>query len=322
LCQWLPLYELTTENLKSVVKTIRSNFTYVMIWVTHYDAEIIASNSPIIIDETDLDKRIASQQILSDLRQVSMGSAEDLLSYFLMGFEGVNAYSRGGRLNTDDNLYLEFSAPRSIGMEYLRGANLADILNHRENVLLYLRKPILEKDIASQRKRWEVNYQAALLEDKVHVLGVAGKSMSYEYAELTSDLEDRYPHYAPWRFTKEESGDTKGAVPRILKELEFKLLDENGTLIKAQFSAIILRKKENFARIFFVDDDSRTVFGKISVRGSGKDEYINSFVSEVMDDVQKAYGGEADKAMKAGHPYPSLLTVFPMIKTIVEDKIR
>jgi spermidine synthase len=322
MCQWLPLYELTAVDLKSVVKTISENFAYTMIWVSHYDAEIIASNSPIIIDEVELAKRIAVPQVLSDLRQVRMGTAEDLLSYFVMGSYGSNIYNIGGKINTDDNLYLEFSAPRSIGMEYLREANLADILKHRERITPYLRRPEKEVERFWQRQKWEANYQAALLDDKVHVLGMAGKRMSYEYSELAAELDERYPRFAPWRFIKDEFKDEKGGVYKILKEITLVLLDENAAPIKAQFSAILVRKNDNMARVFFVDDSSRTVFGKLRVRGSGKDdEYIESFVLEVMDEVQAAYASEMSKASVLGDKYPALISLFPRIKTLVEAKI-
>ena len=53
ICQWLPIYEMTSEDLKSVVRTFREHFRYTMLWLTHYDAELVGSNSPIIIDEAD-----------------------------------------------------------------------------------------------------------------------------------------------------------------------------------------------------------------------------------------------------------------------------
>jgi spermidine synthase len=322
ICQWLPLYELTGENLKSVVRTIRENFAYAMIWVTHYDAEIIASNSPLIINEHDLDQRISARQVLDDLRQIKMGSAEDFLSYFVMGTEGATAYSRGGRINTDDNLYLEFSAPRSIGMEYLRAANLAEILQNRERILPYLSRPEAESERVRQQAKWEEIYHAALLEDRVHVLDVEGKYMTYEFAEIASELENRYPRYAPWRYTKGESGNIRGGVPRMLKEQEFSLLDENDALVKAEFLAVLVRKNSKSARIFFVDDRTQTVFGKLRVNGTERDAYIDRFASSVMKEVLAIYGTEMAKAAAAGKAAPSMLTVFPKFKALVEDRIE
>jgi len=321
ICQWLPLYELTGENLKSVVRTIRENFAYTMIWITHYDAEIIASNSPIIIDEQELEKRFATPAISGDLRQIKLGSPEDFLSFFLMGSEGSKAYSRGGRINTDDNLYLEFSAPRSIGMEQLRGDNLAEMLQHRERLLPYLRRADSDAGQKGQTARWEANYRAALLEDRAHVLDVGGQHLSYQFTEIATELENRYPRYAPWRFTKEESAEEKGGVPSVLGELELPLLDEIEAPLKGEFMAVLVRKHSRQARVFFVDDSTRTVFGKLRVRGSGKDAYIDRFVAAVMSETRKIYADEAAKAAAAGKAAPSMLTVFPKIKTMVEARI-
>jgi spermidine synthase len=321
ICQWLPLYELTTENLRSVVRTIRENFAYTMIWVTHYDAEIIASNSPIVIDEQTLAQRMANPEIMSDLRQIKMASAESFLSFFVMGTEGSKAYSKDGRINTDDNLYLEFSAPRSIGHGYLRAKNIADLLGHREKILPYLRSPGNPAAQAEQRRKWEGNHQAALLEDKAHLLNVTGKHLTYEYSEIAAELENRYPQYAPWQFEKNESGNESGGTPELLRELDMQLLDENGTPAVAQFAVILVRKHSKWARVFFIDEKTRTVFGKLRVRGAGKDAYIDEFVDSVITDIGKIYRDEAVIAAAAGNSVPSLLTVFPKIKTVVEMKI-
>ncbi len=321
ICQWLPLYELTAENLKSVVRTIRENFTYSMIWVTHYDAEIIASNSPIIIDEKELARRISAESVTGDLRQIKMGSAEDFLSYFVMGSEGVKDYSNGGRINTDDNLYLEFSAPRSIGLEYLREANLSDILKYREKILPYLKNETHEEAKKKQRVRWEANHQAALLEDRAHVLDMTGKQMTYQFTEIATELENRYPRYAPWRFIREESGDLRGGAPRILQELNLSLIDEDEEPNTADICAILVRKNSRWARVFFVDNRTKTVFGKLRVKGAGREAYIENFAKTVMADVRRIHSDESSKAAESGRKAPSVFTLFPRIKTMVEARI-
>jgi len=321
ICQWLPLYELTADNLRSVVRTIRENFAYTMIWVTHYDAEIIASNAPLVIDEAAMEQRIAHREIMGDLRQIKMGSAESFLSFFVMGTEGAKIYSSGGTINTDDNLYLEFSAPRSIGQEYLRAGNLAEILRYRENIVPYLRSPENAAAQGRQKQRWQANHQAALLQDKAHVLEMTGQHLTYQFTEIATELENRYPRYAPWRFQKDESGDERGGSAEVIKELELPLLDEHGTPVMAQFAAILVRKHSKWARVFFVDDRTRTVFGKLRVKGAGRDAYIEKFVQDTLKDVQGVYGAEAAKAAAAGKTAPAMLDVFPQIKTVVEMRI-
>lgn len=321
ICQWLPLYELTTRDLRSVVRTIRENFAYSMIWVTHYDAEIIASNSPIVIDEEELSRRIADRQILNDLHQIKMGSAEDFLSFFVMGSAGSAAFGSTGIINTDDNLYLEFSAPRSIGKDFLRGDNLAALLAYREPILPYLRKPSTVAGQAAQTARWQANHRAALLDDRAHVLEVQGQQMTYEFADLARELEDRYPRYAPWRFVRDEAEGGHGGRPQLLRSFDVTLLNEEGKPYRSQIAAILVRSDNGRSRLFFVDDASRTVFGKIRIRRGTDQGYIENVAIGIIRQAKDIYVEETARAAASGTIVPSVFTVFPRIKTVVEARL-
>ena len=43
MCQWLPLYELSVDDLKSIMATFRGNFKYSTLWQTSSDALLIGS---------------------------------------------------------------------------------------------------------------------------------------------------------------------------------------------------------------------------------------------------------------------------------------
>lgn len=320
--QWLPIYELTHENLKSVVRTFRENFKYVLVWLTYNDAVLIGSNSPILIDEEELDQRIREPEVLQDLQRVKMGSAEDFLSYFVMGNEGAKAYSSGGVINTDDNLYLEFSAPRSIGKSHLMGANLSEIIRYRENILPYLRIPSDEAGQARQKEKWTHNLNAAVPYDKAHALSLAGRSDTSEFEQLARELEARYPAYAPWRILKEEVRDEEGGEPRLLKQVELSIVNEKGQITKLKFSAIILRSSKERARVFFVDGNSRIVFGKLKIRGENRNSYIGGFVDDMMKSVLEVYNQERKTAVARGAEYPTAASVLPKIKNSVELKVE
>jgi spermidine synthase len=321
-CQWLPIYELTDENLKSVVKTFRENFAHTVVWLTHNDAVLIGSNSPIIIDEEELERRIRVPQVLQDLQRVKMGSAEDFLSYFVMGNEGAKAYSSGGIINTDDNLYLEFSAPRSVGKAHLMGTNLSDVIKYRESILPYLLTPADEVGQARQKARWAENLNAAVLYDKAHVLNLMGRYDTPEYEKLATELQARYPAYAPWRFLREEIHDEAGGEPHLLKQVELNIINAKGEVTRLQFSAVILRRSKEKARVFFVDSNSRVVFGKLRVRGANRDAYIGSFVDDVMKSVLEVYNQEQKTAVASGAEYPTAASVLPKIKNMVELKVE
>ena len=102
IAQWLPIYELTPQDLASVVKTFQQHFPHTLMWLTHYDAVLVGSNSPFLIDEAELQRRIAEPAVAADLKKVLMGSATDLLSYFVMGTEGMKRFAQNGTVNTDD----------------------------------------------------------------------------------------------------------------------------------------------------------------------------------------------------------------------------
>lgn len=321
ICQWLPIYELTEENLKSVVKTLREIFPYIMIWLTDADAELIGSDSPIVINEKDLERRIRVPEVLQDLERVKMGSVEDFLSYFVMGNDGATAYSAEGRINTDDNLYLEFSAPHSIGKAYLMGTNIADLVRYRESILPYLLTPPDEASRARQKKTWEKNMKAAILDDQAHVMNLAGRFDTPEYQQLATELDARYPSFAPWRFLKNEIPDEQGGKPRLLKQIAFGLVNEKGEIINVQFAAVIIRGSKERARVFFVDNNSRDVFGKLRVRGAHREAYVASFVDDLMKSVQALYNEEQETIAGSGKTYPSATSLLPKIKHLVESKV-
>ena len=320
-CQWLPIYELTEENLKSVVKTLREVFPYIMVWLTHNDAELVGSNSPIVIDEKDLARRIKVPEVQQDLEPVKMGSAEDFLSYFVMGNEGAKTYSRGGRINTDDNLYLEFSAPYSRGKMSLMGMNVDNLVKYRESILPYLVTPPDEVSRARQKKMWEKNMKAAILDDQAHVLNLAGRFDTPEYQKLMTQLDTTYPTYAPWRFLRNEIPDENGGTPNLLKQIEFGLVNEKGETIKVQFSAVIIRSSNERASVFFVDSKSRVVFGRLRVRGANREAYVATVVDDVLKGVQTLYDEERKMTVASGKSYPPATSLLPKIRYLVELKV-
>ncbi len=320
ICQWLPIYELTEENLKSVVKTLREIFPYIMVWLTHNDAELVGSNSPIVIDEKELERRLKVPDIQQDLVPVKMGSAEDFLSYFVMGNEGANAYTIGGRINTDDNLYLEFSAPHSIGKAYLMGTNLYGLVKYRESILPYLVTPVDEVERVRQKKKWEDNLKAAILDDQAHVMYLSGRYDTPEYEKLMVELDAHFPTYAPWSFLRNETPDRKGVTPKLQKQIEFSLVNERGEIIKVQFSAVIIRRSDEMAKVFFVDNTSQVVFGMLRVRGANKDAYIAGFVDDLIKSVQALYNEEQKMTTASGKTFPSAASLLPKIKNLVELK--
>lgn len=320
--QWLPLYELTDENLKAVVKTFSNNFKYVMVWVTYFDAELVGSNEPITIDEDELERRIQAPEIRKDLERVFMGSAQDFLRYFLMGNAGVSAYIKNGTINTDDNLYLEFSAPFSIGKTALLGSNMAELFRYRETIIPYLKKPENMAALEHQKARWEKTLRAALTVDPVHYQSVAGQSGTPAYDSRLAGLITAFPDDSLVRYLKDDHDRQKSSEPRLMQQLDLTLRDAKGRIVTVRFCAVMNRMSSDYAIVDFVDNTAHKVFGQLRVEGEGKDPYITGKVAEIMSGVQDIYAQALGRGKSTGSMLPSATSVVPEVERLVASMVK
>jgi spermidine synthase len=323
-CQWLPIYELTPENVKSIVKTFQQQFPYTMLWLTHKDAEIVGSNAPIVIDEAELDKRIAEPAIAKDLKRVMMGSASDFLSYFVMGTEGMRRFSRGAIINTDDNLYLEFSAPDSIGNFRVMGENAAALIQHREGILDYLVPARGVAARAEQERRWRKHTDAAGVSGPAQSLFLAGRQETGEFKQYLDTLDATYPWFAPGRFLKNEYLMLAALKPTLLDKTAFLLLNEQGREVRMEISAVLVPVSSERASVVFVDNDRKVVYGEVDLTVSGPERrsFIRSFVKDVLASINAVYQQEAGLALGQQQRFPSAEPTMKKIKDVVAVTIR
>jgi spermidine synthase len=321
MCQWLPVYELSAEDLRSVVKTFSGHFRYTMAWVTHFDAVIIGSNSPLLIDEEELARRIAHPAVSGDLERVMMGTADDFLSYFVMGTGGMKAFSNGGVINTDDNLYLEFSAPLSMGKNVM-GENVSSIVRHRESILPYLIPAKDEKAHEAQTEKWALNRQAAGVYDPAHAMFLDQGYNGPEFRFLLSALDKKYPWYAPGRFLKEVYLHETSRTPVLLLKTTLTFIDENGAKVVKEISAVRAGVSGERAAVMFVDNEARTIYGQVYFSGTGLDERVAGFAAGVISDINNAYHAEARAALEQGWEFPQLGPAMQRIENIIEREVR
>jgi len=322
MCQWLPLYELAIEDLRSVVRTFTGNFRYTLLWMTHYDTELIGSNSPIVINEAELEKRLAEPAIQQDLHHVQMGSAADFLSYFVMGTGGLKAFGQNGILNTDDNLYLEFSSPLAIGKGAETGKNIEALYKYRESILPYLQPEKNPEERARQENTWAANQKAASLYDPAHSMFLSGLAKTPEFESLLARLEKNYPWYAPGKFLKNEYLEELATLPRLLQQTAFTLLNERGDPMVIRISAVLARISSERAAVMFVDNDARIMYDQLYVTGLDKDEWIRHFVMDVMAGIQEAYHQEARLAETKGEMFPYAQPTMQKIKERIMSKVQ
>ncbi len=322
ICQWLPIYELTPANIKSVVKTFQEHFPYTMLWLTHFDAEIIGSNAPIVIDEADLDKRIAEPAVAGDLKQVMMGTAEEFLSYFVMGTAGMKKFAQGAVVNTDDNLYLEFSAPYSIGQFTVMGENVTAIRQNREDLLSYL-VPLQDETARSEQvHRWNLNRAAADLAGTAHELFLKGKYESHEFSKHMAALEAAYPAFAPGRFLKTEYQAQAELKPSLIQKTAFLLQNERHEKVRIEICAVLVPISKEQATIAFVDNNARVVYGEVRIGDYQNNPSSRNLVQNVLASIQAAYQQEAATTFAQTQRLPAVGPTMQKIKQVIVEKLQ
>lgn len=323
LCQWLPIYELTPQDLKSIVKTFGKHFKHTMLFLTQYDAELIGSNAPILIDESELDRRIASEPAISnDLKRVMMGSADDLLGYFLMGTQGMREFGADGILNTDDNVYLEFSAPFSVGKARIADADVAALMKHRESIMAYLTMPRDLSAQEAQKKRWHFNEEARDVYLRALSVFQGGSTGSPELTGWMTELDRKYMGFAPARFLRSEYQSIAETAPRLLQKTVLRLLAGDGKGIVKEISAVLAPVSSERSAVVFVDNDDRIIYGQLYVSGPGKEQFITLFVDDVLASVNAAYEKEAAVASKGRGGFPDADATLRAVREVILNKVK
>ena len=316
MCQWLPIYELSVADLKSVARTFSQSFKYTMVWLTQYDAEIIGSNAPLSIDEAQLQHRLADPAVSRDLQPVMMSTATDFLSYFIMGTQGMNAFSRNGIVNTDDNLYLEFSTPASVGKNVMQ-TNVQALARYRESILPYLAPPQTPATLEAQKIRWTEAFRAAQVTDQAHALFLGGQENSPQFQRLLGQLKREYHGFSPARFVIREYQTAVSMVPRLIQKTVLELHNAGGQIIRWEISAVKAPIGPERAAAMFVNNAARAIYGQRYLSGPDLDRSMDGFVSQVMQAIQAAYEREAQMAHRQGVQYPAAQPTMDKIKQII-----
>jgi spermidine synthase len=145
--QWIQTYYLPPEDLRSIVAAFNSAFPHVMMFETLYgiDLLLLGSEAPIELDRERIEAHMAQLDVRMDLARIGVRDPLDVLSLFRLGPVEVASLVEGAGRNTDDNARVEFSAPRTLGMNTTH-ANLKMLYQHRADPLRYLRPQPVGRD--------------------------------------------------------------------------------------------------------------------------------------------------------------------------------
>jgi spermidine synthase len=113
--QWLQIYQLSTESLRSVLATFHEVFPHVAVFRVQGAAKgkdliLLGSRAPITFDQ--IDQRFSDQRISAELARAGIKSANELRAWFVCDETQLGPAVAGAIINTDDNMHVETVAPR------------------------------------------------------------------------------------------------------------------------------------------------------------------------------------------------------------------
>ena len=113
--QWLQIYQLSTESLRSVLATFHGVFPHVTAFriegaAKGKDLILIGSRQPIALDR--IAQRMQDARVSADLNRVGLTSSSDVMAWFVCDESKLAPAVAGAVINTDDNMHVETIAPR------------------------------------------------------------------------------------------------------------------------------------------------------------------------------------------------------------------
>jgi len=119
LCQWAHTYNISDEDLRSIVDTFLSAFPDGSAWlVGTSDLLLIGSTSRVRALDAGISAAWNRPGVAEDLAQVDVSDPFDILTLFIARGPDLQRYTAGAPVQTDNRLALEYSAPRAIYGRY------------------------------------------------------------------------------------------------------------------------------------------------------------------------------------------------------------
>ena len=113
--QWVQIYQLSTETLRSVLGTFHQVFPHVLVFRVEgatkgKDLLLVGSSTPLNMDR--LSERIADPRVSTELSRVSIRSEADVRSRYVCDETKLGPAVAGAVINTDDNMHVETTVPK------------------------------------------------------------------------------------------------------------------------------------------------------------------------------------------------------------------
>jgi len=169
--QWLPLYQLSPDSLKVIMRTFAEAFEHVEVFSGDVNSEypalaLVGSAEPVAINPEKLLKSLSEEAIREDV----MEHADPLsfLSFYVMDRAGVMEFAKDAPVNTDDRPIIEYQAPRHMWKRSANAlANFTLLSQNRKNPIRLIPGAEKDSEFTGALERYRQG-RTKLLEGKIH----------------------------------------------------------------------------------------------------------------------------------------------------------
>ena len=137
--QWLHIYRLRSEDLKTMINTFRTVFPHTMLYgqFDSTDLLMVGSLKPLKLDLEKLQAKLQDNNVKASLSRIKADDLNTLLSYVLMDEPALARYAGDAPVNTDNRPIIEYSAPKSMYLNSI-GSNWDSMTRFRTSALSLL----------------------------------------------------------------------------------------------------------------------------------------------------------------------------------------
>lgn len=139
-CQWIGLYDITSENLRILARTFLRTFPRAMVFNAGSDLIIVGAQHELAFDYDNLNRRMQIPGVRDAMSKIGIRSPGELIAtHYLYSENPLIAMAANARINSDDQPILEYSARYNLGGKTLgefQKANTQLIHEYHEKVFL------------------------------------------------------------------------------------------------------------------------------------------------------------------------------------------
>ncbi len=135
--QWIPLYNLSVEDVRLMVRTFQSVFPHTSIWLANADIFMIGSPQELNVNYETIKAKLNMPAIKRLLTDIDLEDPVEFMTTFLMNEKMVSKYSGQGEVMSDNKPVVEFTGPKSLHLNTI-SPNIAELIRYREPVSPYL----------------------------------------------------------------------------------------------------------------------------------------------------------------------------------------